>query len=71
MPIFVVKLSRTVTEIATIEVDAPTEVNAINLAFKEIDRLKDDPSDGRIKLVSITLKPVEDNIWEELSAEKI
>ena len=68
---FEVKLSRVVTEIATIEVIADREIDAINLAFKEIDRLKDVEPDKRIQLVSIKLMPVEDNIWEEVSAEKI
>jgi hypothetical protein len=69
MSVYIVKLSRSVTEIATIEVEAQDTIHAANLAFKEIDRMKGDPADERIKLVSIALKPVGDNIWEEESAD--
>jgi hypothetical protein len=69
MAIFTVKLKRIVTEIATIEVKADKEVDAINLAFKEIDRIATVEPDKRIQLVSIALKPVEDNIWEEESCD--
>lgn len=71
MPIYIVKLTRSVTEVATIEVDAADETNAVNLAFKEIDRLKDVEADERVKLMSIKLKPVGDNIWEEESVDLV
>ena len=71
MPKFIVKLSRTATEIATIEVEAQDSVHAANVAFKEIDRIKDVPQDVRIGLVSIVLKPDQDAVWEEESSEKL
>ena len=65
MPIFSIRLTRHVLEVATIAVDADSEVNAINIAFKEIDRTKDVPADKRVQSVSIVLAPIGDNIWEE------
>jgi hypothetical protein len=70
MTLYTIKLTRPATEVAIVEVEADSEVNAINAAFKEIDRLKDKPQDKRIKSVELMLYPDKDSPWEEASAEK-
>lgn len=66
MPYFTIRLTRAATEVATIEVSAAKEIDAINLAFKEIDRLKDKPQDKRIISVQLELHPEPGSPWEEI-----
>jgi beta-xylosidase len=68
---YIVQLSREATEIASIEVIATSEVEAVNIAFKEIDRLKDTSQDKRVEFVELTLKPNGGSIWEEVSVEPV
>jgi hypothetical protein len=71
MPIFIVKLARPATELATIEVEADREVNAMNIAFKFVDRHHGDKVNPRVKMSHFELRSGNRGTWEEESVDKV
>ena len=65
MPRYIVKLSRSAYETASIEVDAHTEDNAVQIALKEMERPQSEPADKRVLSKTTALHCDDESVWDE------